>query len=64
MSKIIKVVIQTQIELPDKAEVISFTDEDRVTADHVKMLGKLFRPSVCWLQSETSEKGWKRRPVA
>jgi hypothetical protein len=55
MSKIIKVVIQTQLELPNKAEIIRFTDEDEIATDHIKMAGKLFRPSVCWLQYMTTD---------
>lgn len=49
--------VQAILELPDKAEVIRFKDEEGVESDHIKMLGKLFRPDIGWMQYTTSEMG-------
>jgi hypothetical protein len=55
MPKKIQVVIKATLELPDKAEVIRFKDEEGVTTDHIKFLGKLFCPEITWLQYYTSD---------
>ena len=46
MSKKIRVVIETIIELPDNAEVIRFTDEEGYAEDYIKFAGRLIRPDV------------------
>jgi hypothetical protein len=66
MPKTIKVVITTILELPSKAEVIRFKDEDGIETDHIKFLGKLFPPDVCWLQynpAYVNQKKWKIKSI-
>jgi len=60
MSKKIRVVVKTTLELPDKAEVIRFKDESGTTMDHIKFLGKLFCPDIRWLQYETTDLSQKK----
>jgi hypothetical protein len=50
MNKKITVVINMEIELPSKAEVIRFTDEEGEKGDYIKFMGRLFRPYIDWLQ--------------
>jgi hypothetical protein len=53
--KRIKLHIVTELELPDNAEVIRFTDEEKITTDHVKIAGRLLRPDVVWLEYTPSK---------
>ncbi|MEK9135502.1 MAG: hypothetical protein AAB393_00125 [Bacteroidota bacterium] len=62
MPKKIRIIIDATLELPDKAEVIRFKDEDGIVTDHIKFLGKLFRPDITWLQYHTSDLTKKKYP--
>ncbi|HXR03424.1 MAG TPA: hypothetical protein VN836_01815 [Verrucomicrobiae bacterium] len=55
MPKKIKVIVNVEIELPDKAEVIRFKDEEGDEGDYIKFMGRLFRPNIDWLQYYPSD---------
>jgi hypothetical protein len=50
MNKTIKIVINAEIELPNKAEVIRFKDENGEEDDYIKFMGRLYRPFIDWFQ--------------
>ncbi|MBL9188291.1 MAG: hypothetical protein JNK23_12470 [Opitutaceae bacterium] len=48
MSKIIKVVVTTEVIVPDSAEIVRIKDDDNIEAEYIRVAGKLAIPMIHW----------------